>query len=206
MTESRSRTYRNATMALNVSGFLTPSAAYLRQRYGGGTRLPLLRVRHLMAGAAATMTALMSILRRATAQWRAARTTARRPQSDGATAAIPAVDAVLPQANPHLMAEQVRTWLAVYDPEHNSIHRLNPPAARVLALCDGSRTAGAIAAELRRQLHADSELTDADVGAAIDSLIQTGLASAETERRGAGPDPHSVIAADRSLALRPWRV
>jgi hypothetical protein len=198
-----SHTYRNATLALNVSGFLAPSAAYLRRRYGGGTPLPLLRLRHLAAAAAATATALTSMLRRASRTWRSTLTTARRRQSD--SAAKQAKNGGHPQASPYLMAEQVRTSLAVYDPENNSMHRLNPPAARVLALCDGSRTAAAIAAELRRQLHAGSELTDADVGDAIDRLIQTGLVATETEPSGTGPDSHRVIAADRSLGHQATR-
>ena len=206
MAESRSHTYRNATLALNVSGFLTPSAAYLRRRYGAGTRLPLLRLRHLMAGAGATVHALMSILRRAAAEWTSGLSTPHRPQPDGAPAAQPVKDSGHPQASPYLMAEPVRTSLAVYNPEHNTTHLLNPSAARVLALCDGSRSADAIAAELRRELDPDSEPTDADVGAAIDLLIQTGLVSAETPPGGMGPDPHPVIAADRSLELRPWRL
>jgi hypothetical protein len=206
MTESRSQTYRNATLALNVAGFLTPSAAYLRRRYAADTRLPLLRLRHLMAAAGATVNALMSILRRAIGEWMSALTTAQGPQPDRAPAAEPVKDRGHSQASPYLMAEQVRTSLAVYDPEHNTTHLLNPSAARVLALCDGSRTAGAIAAELRCQLNAGSELEDADVGAAIDLLIQTGLVSAETKPGGMGPDPHPVIAADLSPALRSSRL
>jgi hypothetical protein len=182
-TPDSGHTYRNATLALNVSGFLTPSAAYLRRRYGAGTRLSLLRLRHLVTAAAATANALHSVLRRAMRSWRSTRTGARRGQQGDATAVKPAKDAAYPQANPHLMVEQVRSGLAVYDPEHNATHHLNPSAARVLSLCDGSRPAGAIAVELRRQLDAGPGLTDADVDAAVDRFLGEGLVTAEAEPR-----------------------
>lgn len=188
-----SHRYRNATLALNAWGFLIPSAAYLRRRYGAGTRLPVLRLYHLVAAGAATVSALMSILRRARRRWRSPPSTARRRQSDGAAAARLDRGEGYPRAPAYLMAERVRTWLAVYDPVHNSTHRLNPPAARVLALCDGSRTAGAIAAELRRQANGGPELDDADVGAAIDLLQRTGLLSATAEPRP-GPVPDAPAA------------
>ena len=151
-----------------------------------------------MAGAALTMHALLSILRRTSRQWRSALAGERRLSSARATDVKQANARGHLHANSHLMAEQVRTWLAVYDPEHNSTHRLNSPAARVLALCDGARTTGAIAAELRRQLDVGAGLNDADVGAAVDLLVQKGLVTAETEPSGTGPDSHRVIAADRS--------
>ena len=180
-TQESGHTYRNATLALNVSGFLTPSAAYLRRRYGVGTRLSLLRLRHLVAAAAAIAHALHLVLGRATRTWRSTRTAARHGQQGDVTAAKRTEEAAYPQANPQLMVERVRTGLAVYDPEHNATHHLNSPAARVLALCDGSRSAGAIAVELRRQLDAGPGLTDADVDAAVDRFLREGLVTVEAE-------------------------
>lgn len=58
--------------------------------------------------------------------------------------------------------------------------------------CDGSRMTGAIAAALRRHLDPGAGFNDADVGAAVDLLVQKGLVTAETAPSGTGPDASSA--------------
>ena len=177
----------HTTLVLALSEFFTPSVAYLRQRYGVRTRLPLLRLRHLMEGVALTGRSLLSILHRASRTLTSSFSCERRLPPAPATEANRADAWRHLYAKPHLMAEALPTGLAVYDPEDNAVHRLNSPAARILALCDGSHTTGAIAAELRRQLEPDARVADADVASTIDLLVENGLVIAETEPRS-GPD------------------
>jgi PqqD family protein of HPr-rel-A system len=71
--------------------------------------------------------------------------------------------------------------LVVYDPARDLVHHLNPTAAVIFDLCDGTRDAAAIAATLAEVFGLDSPPKEA-VRAGLAELAEQGLIAHE-------PDP-----------------
>jgi PqqD family protein of HPr-rel-A system len=73
-----------------------------------------------------------------------------------------------------LELDEVEDGLMVYDEETDTVHHLNRTAAVILRLCDGTRNAEAIAAEVAEVFGLD-EPPAGETAACLSDLAQRGL-------------------------------
>ncbi len=81
-------------------------------------------------------------------------------------------------ANPRRVAgleiNEAEDGLVVYDPAHDMVHHLNPSAAMIFDLCDGSRDLPAIARVLAEAFELVA-LPLEDIRAGLDDLVERNL-------------------------------
>ena len=80
-----------------------------------------------------------------------------------------------PRVKTDLLAEVVEDDLVVLVPETDQVHLLNATAAAIYELCDGTRSAGQIAAELRHLVGNPPDEIERDVSRALEELVEKGL-------------------------------
>lgn len=80
-----------------------------------------------------------------------------------------------PKLRSDLLTREVEDEFLVYEPEGGEVYLMNPMAAAILELCDGSRDAAAIAAEILDVLEADPQTVQADVERALEELSEKKL-------------------------------
>jgi len=84
-------------------------------------------------------------------------------------------DTTRPTPDPAVAAYPVDDELVLYDPRQGQGFVLNPTAARIWSLCDGSRTVAAVAAELAAAYALGDEQALSDVCACLEDLRRAGL-------------------------------
>lgn len=80
-----------------------------------------------------------------------------------------------PKAAPDLHRRPIVDELLVYSPGSHAVVNLNPTAARVLALCDGTRTVEALVATLANEFEAPEDVLRADVLPLLSELRRKGV-------------------------------
>ena len=60
-----------------------------------------------------------------------------------------------PRQTQHLEVTEAEDGLVVYDPRHDMVHHLNPTAALIFDLCDGTRSADMIGEVVREAFGLD---------------------------------------------------
>ena len=75
-----------------------------------------------------------------------------------------------PKLRSDLLTREVEDEFLVYEPEGGEVYLMNPMAAAILELCDGSRDAAAIAAEILDVIEADPHTVQADVERTLEEL------------------------------------
>ncbi len=81
-----------------------------------------------------------------------------------------------PRARTDLQLRDLPDGSAVLDLETEAVHLLNPAAAYVLSLCDGSRSVADLVAELRAAVPSLSEeAAKRDVGQALEDMARCNL-------------------------------
>jgi PqqD family protein of HPr-rel-A system len=79
-----------------------------------------------------------------------------------------------PRKADSLEINEAEDGLVVYDPVHDMVHHLNPSAALIFDLCDGTRDADAIAAVLAEAWSMEAPPTD-QVQAGLEELAELKL-------------------------------
>jgi PqqD family protein of HPr-rel-A system len=79
-----------------------------------------------------------------------------------------------PRKADSLEINEAEDGLVVYDPVHDMVHHLNPSAALIFELCDGTRDADAIAQVLQEAWSLDAPPAD-DVHAGLEELAELKL-------------------------------
>jgi len=80
-----------------------------------------------------------------------------------------------PTAREDLIVRELDDEVVVFDPVSSNAHNLNPTAAAILLLCDGTRDPGEIAREVARTFSVDEEKARADVAKALEEFQTRGL-------------------------------
>ena len=93
----------------------------------------------------------------------------------------------------NLLVQDVDNEVVVYDTARKRAHHLNPSAASVWRLLDGSRSINAIAAELG--------VAESVVGLAIDDLANAGLLDTGRAEVHVGPAGEAVLLVPLALAV-----
>ncbi|MBN1422742.1 MAG: HPr-rel-A system PqqD family peptide chaperone [Planctomycetes bacterium] len=81
----------------------------------------------------------------------------------------------LPAAREDLVIRELDEEVIVFDPATSNAHTLNPTAAAILLLCDGSRDGDEIAREVARTFSIDEARANADVAKTLQELRDRGL-------------------------------
>ncbi len=80
-----------------------------------------------------------------------------------------------PRRRADIIAREMEDEILLYDPQQNSTHLLNPTAAAIWELCDGTRTPEEMAEEIVRVLPADRPTILSDVKRIIREFSENGL-------------------------------
>lgn len=80
-----------------------------------------------------------------------------------------------PRQRDHVVRTVVADDLVLFDADTNRAFTLNPQAAAVWALCDGTRTADDLAIALAERFEGPPDEIARDVAALVDRLRQQGL-------------------------------
>jgi PqqD family protein of HPr-rel-A system len=80
-----------------------------------------------------------------------------------------------PKLRPELLTREVADEFLVYEPESGEVYLMNPTAASIIELCDGSRDAEAIAAVILEAVAADPDTVKADVERTLADLDEKKL-------------------------------
>ena len=80
-----------------------------------------------------------------------------------------------PKLRAELLTREVADEFLVYEPESGEVYLMNPTAASIIELCDGSRDAEAIAAVILEAVAADPDTVKADVERTLADLDEKKL-------------------------------
>jgi hypothetical protein len=78
-----------------------------------------------------------------------------------------------------IIARQMQEEILLYDSKKDSTHLLNPTAAAIWEMCDGTRTPEEIAKEILQVLSADRKTVRTDVERIIREFSENGLLRSE---------------------------
>lgn len=84
-----------------------------------------------------------------------------------------------PRRRVDIIAREIEDEILLYDPQQNSTHLLNPIAAAIWELCDGTRTPEETAEEIVHVLPADRQAVLSDVKRIIQEFSENGLLQKE---------------------------
>ncbi len=80
-----------------------------------------------------------------------------------------------PRANPDLRSKPMGDETLLHDAANRKVHVLNETALEILKLCDGTRDAHQIAAQLSRKTDADRDRVLRDVTASLETFRKLNL-------------------------------